>query len=129
MLSTSLLMLAVVLALALLACSKSETTTNRDTTASTNKAATANAPATPAAATSEAIGVPECDEFIAAYEACISHKVPAESRAQFNTSVAAWRKSWRSLANDARSKPTLVQICRSSMEQARTSMKAYGCTF
>ncbi len=128
MLRNSLTILAVVIALALLACNKSETT-NRGVSASTNRAASTNAPAPPPTSSTDAIGVPECDEFIAAYESCISNKVPADSRAQFNTSVAAWRKSWRSLANDARSKPTLVQICKSSMEQARTSMKVYGCTF
>ncbi|MEP6920292.1 MAG: hypothetical protein ABI967_04130 [bacterium] len=127
MLRKSLTILAVVLAFAVLACNKSETT-NRAVDASTNRAST-NAPAPPPTSSSAAIGVPECDEFIAAYESCISNKVPADSRAQLNTSVAAWRKSWRALANDARSKPSLVQICKSSMEQARTSMKVYGCTF
>ncbi len=125
MLKKTLLTLSILFALVLFGCSKTETT-NREVTPSTNRA---GATSTPAAAAGEKIGVPECDEFIAAYEACISNKVPAESRAQFNSSVAAWRKSWRSLANDARSKPTLVQVCKSSMEQARTSMKVYGCTF
>ncbi len=40
------------------------------------------------------IGVPECDEFITAYEACISKNVPEAARAQYKTILAQWRDSW-----------------------------------
>src|SRR5882724_11212884 len=126
-----LLMFSLLCALLLLGCYKSDTTTNRDAAAPANQNARATAPAaTPAAASSsQKIGVAECDEFIAAYEACVNDKVPAAARAQFNTSLAQWRKSWHDLAANPQTKPTLVQACKSTLEQARQSMKAYGCTF
>jgi len=41
--------------------------------------------------------VPECDEFIAAYDACVSSKVPETARAQYKTAIAQWRSSWSKL--------------------------------
>ena len=130
--SKSLFLMLAVLCLFILGCSKPEMTTNRELTApATNK----NAPATAApttttsASSSQKVGVAECDAFIAAYEACVNDKVPAAARAQFNSSLAQWRKSWHDLAANPQTKPTLVQACKSTLEQARQSMKAYGCTF
>jgi hypothetical protein len=130
--SKSLILMLAVLCLFILGCSKSETTTNRDLTATaTNK----NAPATAApttttsASSSQKVGVAECDAFIAAYEACVNEKVPAAARAQLNSSLAQWRKRWHDLAANPQTKPTLVQACKSALEQARQSTKPYGCTF
>ena len=127
-----LLMFSLLCALLLLGCYKSDTTTNRDAAAPANQnASAATAPAaTPAtAASSQKIGVAECDEFIAAYEACVNNKVPAAARPQFNTSLAQWRKSWHDLAANPQTKATLTQVCKTSLDQARQSMKAYGCKF
>jgi len=128
--SKSLFLMLAVLCLFISGCSKPEMTTNRELTA-TNKNATATvAPTTTASASSsQKVGVAECDAFIAAYEACINDKVPAAGRAQFNTSLAQLRKSWHDLAANPQTKPTLVQACKSTLEQTRQSMKAYGCTF
>ena len=96
----------------------------------TNKAATTTTPAsTTAANAGEKIGVPECDEFIAAYDACVSSKVPEVARAQYKASIEQWRPSWRKLAENPQTKTTLAAACKQSAEQARTSMKTYGCTF
>ena len=128
-----LLMAALLCSLLLLGCYKSDTTTNRDDTNKNGSVATAHASASPAASapanSAQKIGVPECDAFITAYEACVNDKVPAAARPQFNTSLAQWRKSWHDLAANPQTKPTLAQVCKTSLEQARTSMKAYGCTF
>ena len=130
--SKSLFLMLAVLCLFIWGCSKSEMTTNRDLTAT---AANKNAPATAApttttsASSAQKVGVAECDAFIAAYEACVNNKVPAAARAQLNSSLAQWRKSWHDLAANPQTKPTLVQACKSTLEQARQSMKPYGCTF
>jgi uncharacterized lipoprotein NlpE involved in copper resistance len=129
--SKSLLLMASVLCtLLLLGCNKSDTTINRDGSASTNKAAPA-ASAAPAATASSAakIGVAECDAYITAYEACVNDKVPAASRAQFNASLAQVRKSWHDLAANPQTRASLAQACKTAHEQAKQSMKAYGCTF
>ena len=131
MLSKLSLFLCVVFAIVLVGCSKSETNTNGGaTTGNSNKAATATTPASTTASTAgEKIGVPECDEFIAAYDACVSSKVPEVARAQYKTAIAQWRASWKKLADNPQTKPTLAAACKQSADQARTSMKTYGCTF
>jgi hypothetical protein len=127
------LLLCVVCALLLIACAKSETPTNSETatTANANKAATTTTPATSTTASTagEKVGVPECDQFIAAYDACVSGKVPEAARAQYKTAIAQWRSSWSKLAENPQTKASLVTACKQAAETARTSMKTYGCTF
>jgi len=123
--------LCVVCTIVLIGCAKTETANNSNSTGNTNKAATAAAsPATATNATAgEKIGVPECDEFIAAYDACVSSKVPEAARAQYKASIEQWRSSWSKLAANPNTKATLAAACKQSAESARASMKSYGCTF
>lgn len=123
--------LCVICTIVLIGCAKTEPANNSSSTANTNKAATAAAsPATATTATAgEKIGVPECDEFIAAYDACVSSKVPEAARAQYKTAIEQWRSSWSKLAANPNTKATLAAACKQSAESARASMKSYGCTF
>ena len=127
------LLACVVFAIVLVGCSTSEPANNAGTTTNANKAATANTPATttPASTTAavDKIGVAECDEFIANYDACVSSKVPEVARAQYKTAIEQWRTSWKKLAENPQTKATLAAACKQSAEQARTSMKSYNCTF
>jgi hypothetical protein len=132
MLTRFSLLLCVVCAIVLTGCSKSEPATNgaSATPGNANKAATSTTPAkATTAAAGEKIGVPECDEFIAAYDACISSKVPEAARASYKNAIEQWRTSWRRLAENPQTKATLAAACKQSAEQARVSMKTYGCTF
>jgi len=132
MLSKLSLILCVVFATVLIGCSTTETNTNGSaTTSNSNKAATTSmTPASTTASTAgEKIGVPECDEFLAAYETCVSSKVPEAVRAQYKTSIEQWRTSWQKLAANPATKGTLAAACKQSAEQARASMKSFGCTF
>jgi len=125
-----LLPLCVLLGLLLVACGKTEVSVNTNSSASpATKASPASTPATVASTAGEKIGVPECDEFIAAYDACVSSKVPEVARAQFKASIEQWRTSWRKLADNPATKASLAQACKQSAEQARVSMKSYNCTF
>ena len=126
--TTVLLSLCVVCALLLVACSKTENSKNTSTPATSSTSPKAAAPAT-AGTSGEKIGVPECDEFIAAYDACVSSKVPESARAQYKTAIAQWRSSWSKLAANPNTKATLAAACKQSAESARASMKTYGCTF
>src|SRR5215212_2889212 len=75
---------------------KTATTTTTTTTGSTP--ATTTTPTTTTTTTTAAgdkTGVPECDDFIAKYEACVSGKVPEAQRAMFNTSIKQWRDAWQ----------------------------------
>jgi len=126
-------------ALFLPGCNKSQTTENGNAAANANKAMTSNSPAmttNPATntnssttATAGKIGVPECDEFLAKYDACVSGKVPATIRAQYMTGSEQWRKSWAALAANPSAKAKLAQACKTAEENARPTMKSYGCDF
>jgi succinate dehydrogenase/fumarate reductase-like Fe-S protein len=95
--------------------------------AATNTAAPAATVA--AAAAGDKIGVPECDDYLAKYETCVSTKVPAAARAQYESTMAQTRKSWRDLAANPQTKATLAQACKTATETARASMKQMGCEF
>ena len=139
MLKTILLTLCALCALLLVGCSYSSTTNNNNMPmANTSKPAMATS--TPAMMTStpaataktsdsgEKIGVPDCDEFLAAYDACIS-KMPEVARAQYKAAVASWRTAWRNAASTPQGKAGLAKTCKSVIEQTRASMKPMGCTF
>lgn len=131
MVRTTILMSCLVLGLVVMACSKTETTTNTNTTSSTTeKPATTSTPATTTASTSgDNIGVPECDDFIAKYDACVSNKVPEMVRAQYKDAIARWRTEWRRMANDPATKGQLVAACKQAAEQQSAALKAFGCAF
>ena len=128
MLTKLSLFLCVVCALVMVGCAKTETNTNANAnTAATKTTTPASTTATTASA--DKIGVPECDEFIANYDACVSSKVPEVARAQYKTAIEQWRTSWKKLAENPQTKSTLAAACKQSAEQARASMKTYNCTF
>jgi hypothetical protein len=112
-----------------------KTTTTTTTTTTSSPATTSSSPAmtsSPAKTTTasgDKIGVPECDDFLAKYDACVSSKVPEAARAQYKASLEQWRKSWRDLAANPQTKGTLAQACKTSAEQARQSMKSFNCEF
>jgi hypothetical protein len=126
MLTKLSLFLCVVCAIVLVGCAKTETNTNGNA----NKAATTTTPASTTSTTASAnkIGVPECDEYLASYDACMA-KVPEVARAQYKTSIDQVRTSWKKLADNPQTKPSLAAACKQAAEQARTAMKTYNCTF
>ena len=129
MLRKTLLILAVLCTAILIGCSTTETTNNSNTTvANTNKTTTTATPATTAPA-GEKIGVPECDDFIAKYDACVSSKVPEAARAQYKSAIAQWRASWKKLAENPATKGTLAAACKQAREQQEAALKSYGCSW
>jgi len=123
-----LLTLCLVIGLLILACGGP---TNKNGTP-TNSSGTESAAATPAAtvaASGEQIGVPECDNFLNAYESCVTTKVPAAVRPGFQTTMTTWRAEWKRMASDPQTRPALVTACKNHLETARNQMKSYGCTF
>ena len=119
----------VLCAFVLIGCSKTDTMSNSNsTTTNSNKSTTTTTTTSTTSSTGDKIGVPECDDFIAKYEAC-ADKVPEAGRAQYKDALAQWRKSWKQLAANPTTKGTLAAACKQATEQAKTSMKAYGCDF
>jgi len=130
------LAISVSCALLLIACGGTSNTNNAPATnaANSNAGQAATNTAAPASTASTAnagdkIGVPECDDYIAKYEACVSGKVPAAARAQYESSLAQMRNSWRDLAANPQTRAGLAQACKTATETARQSMKPMGCEF
>jgi len=129
----------VVCAFVMVGCSKTESNENMSAgssnnsnkaASSTNTSSTSGTTATSSTAGSgEKIGVADCDDFIAKYDACVTAHVPEQARAQYSASLKQWRDSWRQLAANPATKGTLASACKQAAEQAKTSMKTYGCEF
>lgn len=81
------------------------------------------------AAAGDKIGVPECDEYIQKYEACINSKVPEARRAMFKTSFESARQSWKAAAANSQTKATLASVCKQAQESAKQSMTAFSCAW
>ena len=109
MLRKTFLILAVLCAAILIGCSKTETTST--------------APA------GDKIGIAECDDFIAKYDACVSSKVPEAARAQYKSAVDQWRASWKKLAENPATKSTLASACKQAAAQQEAALKSYGCSW
>ncbi len=133
MLKKSVLIFFVLSAALLIGCSTSETNSNTSTTpANANKATTTTTTSTPATSTTSAgdkIGVPECDDFLEKYEACVSGKVPEVARAQYQSAMKQWRDSWKKLAENPQTKGTLAAACKQASEQQAAALKTYGCAW
>ena len=106
MLRKTFLILAVLCAAILIGCSKTETTDNSNTAAGNSNRTASTAPA------GDKIGIPECDDFIAKYDACVSTKVPEAARASFKTAVDQWRAAWKKAADDPATRSTLAAACK-----------------
>lgn len=75
----------------------------------------------------EKIGVPECDEYIAKYEACITSKAPADQRDALIVSMEEMRKGWKNAATNPKAKAALAGGCKVALNTAKTSMAAFSC--
>ena len=122
----TLLILCTLCTLLLLACGRGDNTnTNTGGTETAKPAATTST----ASSTGTKIGVPECDDFIAKYDACVSSKVPEAARATYANAVKQWRESWKKLAENPQTKGTLAAACKQAAEQQAAALKQYGCAW
>jgi len=126
--------LLAVSALVFAACGGSTTTTNTATNkAAENKTATNAATENKAAdnkstaSTGGEIGVPECDEYIKKYEACIMSKVPEAQRAMYKPTLDQMRSSWKQAASNPQTKAALASGCKTATETAKQSLSAFSC--
>jgi hypothetical protein len=78
---------------------------------------------------SDAVGVAQCDQYLADYESCIAAHVPDDRKKALTEQVARNRAAWRSMAADPGARPGLPQACLLARETARTATRAYGCTW
>lgn len=107
-----------------------ETTTVQNTTVETKdgiKNTTYESNTNLTASSGDKIGVPECDDYIEKYEACVTGKVPESARALMKSSFDQTRKAWKDLAANPNTKSSLASVCKQSKEMAQKSMDAYKC--
>jgi hypothetical protein len=114
--------LALALLLALAACQQ-QSTPPAATSAPVKPAATA-APL----ATADSVGVPECDDYLNKYQACVDSKVPEAARGALKQSLDQTRAAWRTAAANPGGREGLAMACKQAREASKASMSAYGCT-
>jgi hypothetical protein len=134
MLRKSLLVFSILCAAILIGCMKTETGNSNTAADNSNKMASTTGSSntggsSTTAATGDKIGIPECDDYIAKYEACVRGKVPEQARAAMESSLKAARDGWKRSAETPAGKAALAASCKQASEMAATSMKAYGCTW
>jgi hypothetical protein len=78
---------------------------------------------------SDAVGVAECDQYLADYESCIAAHVPDDRKKALTEQLARNRAAWRSMAADPGARPGLPQACLLARETGRTATRGYGCTW
>jgi len=77
----------------------------------------------------DSIGVPECDDYIKKYEACLT-KIAAKAPAVEGPMKQAFetaRKGWKDAAANPATKATLGTACKQALETAKTSTSVYAC--
>jgi hypothetical protein len=120
---------ALVVCLAAAACGgapeKAPTTTPPGGSAPAAAATTAAAPAIGAAE----FGVPECDDYLKKYLACIDTKMPEAGRAMARQTLDQTKASWKQAASTPEGKSGLAMGCKAATDSAKTSMAAFGCSF
>ena len=121
-------------------CSSSSTGNSSNTAGTTNKNAavvtsdnsskttTETTKTETVSTTGDKIGVPECDEYVEKYEACIS-KVPEAQRRMLKTNFEQQRESFRKAASTAQGKATLSAQCKQAINLAKQSTVALGCAW
>lgn len=82
-----------------------------------------------ATAGKDKIGVPECDEYIEKYEACVSAKVPEAARGAMRSSIQQMRQSWKQVAANPQAKAALAGGCKQAQETSKQSMSVYACAW
>lgn len=83
----------------------------------------------PAATGAAEFGVPECDDYMAKYLACIDSKVPEAARAMVRQQLEQTKAQWKQAASTPQGKAGLAAGCQAATDAARASMAAYGCQF
>ena len=98
------------------------------TRSSNSKSAKGSSNSAASATSSEKIGIPECDDFIAKYNACISDHVPEAKKAEYKENIDAFARTWKQLMANSDQK-TVAAACKRHSDLARENMKPFGCEF
>ena len=73
----------------------------------------------------EKIGVPECDDYLEKYEACLP-KLPENEHEEIKGTLALYRMLWKEDAKTPEGKARLVEKCKGTMENSK-AMRGNVC--
>lgn len=122
-------LLALALVGTLAACQREAAPPPAAAPAAAPAAVPATAPATAApTATADSVGVAECDDYLARYEACLAAKVPDGVKATLQQSLAQTRAAWKSAATTEAGKQGLAAACTQARDASRAMLQQYGCS-
>ena len=85
-------------------------------------------PATAATANAEGVGVADCDDYLARYEACLAGKVPDSVKPTLQQSLAQTRAAWKAAAATAAGRQELAAACQQARDASRRMLQQYGCS-
>jgi len=124
MLRNTFLILCVLCTAILIGCSKTETGNSNMATNNSNKGTSTTSTSAPAG---DKIGIAECDDYIAKYEACTA-KVPEMARAAYKNALDQTRAQWKKLAENPQTRESLAAACKQAAEREASAWKMYGCS-
>lgn len=73
------------------------------------------------------VGVPECDEYITKWRACVKDKVPAEMQESFESSFNSMTKAWKEAAYTEAGRTALAAGCKQALDTAKLSFASFNC--
>lgn len=78
-----------------------------------------------------ATGVPECDEYLVKYLACVSSsgQFPPSTRQMVERSLLQAAHTWRQSASSPSGRKSLAAACKTALAAAKRSMVAWGCAW
>ena len=94
---------------------------------SSNPSASA-APASTASSGAAEFGVPECDDYLKKYEACIDKLAPAAKDAA-RQAIDQSRAAWKQAAATEQGKAALATTCKAASDAAAPGLRAQGCAW
>lgn len=77
--------------------------------------------------TDDKIGVPECDDYLDKYTACVEQKVPETARPMMEKNLTTMREAWRKAATSPAGRQELAQTCKTAAAAATKAMQGFGC--
>jgi hypothetical protein len=96
--------------------------------ATTSAPAAAAAPAASSASPATGFGVPECDDYIKKYSACVDKLAPAAQNAS-RQALEQSRAAWKQAASTEQGKAALATSCKAASDAAALAMRAQGCSW
>ena len=71
--------------------------------------------------------MPECDDYVTKYLACIDSKVPEPAQAMVRQSLDQATAQWKQAAATPEGKAGLAMGCKAASNATRAALTAYGC--